>query len=184
MKALTIKQPYASLVIRGIKWIETRSWAAPQSLIGQELYIHAAKEWYPGWLKWIDPDGSDGWKLEAIDNVGGESTEDCNGSCYYKPWKYGLPLGVILGTVVLYDCVPMITDDEMRPEEGEYVVLDGYGKARLGPHLNDLSDQVPYGDFRSGNFAWMLGEPARFRRPIPAKGKQGLWNWEPQEVAA
>jgi hypothetical protein len=39
--ALTLWQPWASLIARGLKRYETRSWAPPASLIGQRLAIHA-----------------------------------------------------------------------------------------------------------------------------------------------
>ena len=42
MKVLTIKQPWATLLARGIKTDETRSWST--SFRG-EFLIHAAKEW-------------------------------------------------------------------------------------------------------------------------------------------
>ena len=43
MKALSLSQPFASLMFDGRKTIETRSWAAPNALIGQRFAIHAAK---------------------------------------------------------------------------------------------------------------------------------------------
>ncbi len=42
MKALTLWQPWASLMADGRKPIETRHWPAPAWLIGQEIAIHAA----------------------------------------------------------------------------------------------------------------------------------------------
>jgi ASCH domain. len=42
MKALTIWQPWASLIIAGAKPYEFRGWRAPRSLIGQRIVIHAA----------------------------------------------------------------------------------------------------------------------------------------------
>ncbi len=45
MKAISLWQPWASLVASGIKTYETRHWRAPQSLIGKPLAIHAAKRW-------------------------------------------------------------------------------------------------------------------------------------------
>lgn len=39
MKALTVKQPYASLIMCGVKTIETRSWAPPPSIIGTRIAI-------------------------------------------------------------------------------------------------------------------------------------------------
>src|SRR3546814_20644641 len=42
MKALTIWQPWASLIIAGAKPYEFRGWRAPRSLIGQRIIIHAS----------------------------------------------------------------------------------------------------------------------------------------------
>ena len=38
----------------------------------------------------------------------------------------------------------------------------------------NVTDQLPYGDFAPGRWAWMLTnvQPCG---PTPAKGKQGLW---------
>lgn len=41
MKAITIKQPWASLIVEGIKDVENRTWACPKKYIGQQLLIHA-----------------------------------------------------------------------------------------------------------------------------------------------
>ena len=41
MKALTLHQPWASLIACGAKRIETRSWPPPKSLIGKRIAIHA-----------------------------------------------------------------------------------------------------------------------------------------------
>lgn len=42
MKALSLWQPWASLMADGRKLIETRHWPAPKWLIGQKYAIHAA----------------------------------------------------------------------------------------------------------------------------------------------
>lgn len=41
MKALTIWQPWASLIAMGIKTVEWRGWPAPRWVVGQRLVIHA-----------------------------------------------------------------------------------------------------------------------------------------------
>jgi hypothetical protein len=41
MKALTVWQPWASLIAWGMKPYEFRRWAAPASMIGQRIAIHA-----------------------------------------------------------------------------------------------------------------------------------------------
>jgi len=48
MKALTIWQPWASLIMAGAKPFEFRGWRAPRSMIGQRIVIHAAKR-RPDW---------------------------------------------------------------------------------------------------------------------------------------
>lgn len=41
MKAISIKQPWASLIVHGIKDIENRSWKCPEKYIGQRVLIHS-----------------------------------------------------------------------------------------------------------------------------------------------
>ena len=43
MKALTLHQPFASLIAEGAKCHETRTWPPPRSLHGHRIAIHAAK---------------------------------------------------------------------------------------------------------------------------------------------
>ena len=43
MKALTLWQPWASVVALGIKKIENRRWKPPASVIGRRIAIHAGK---------------------------------------------------------------------------------------------------------------------------------------------
>ena len=40
---LTVRQPWASLIIHGGKDVENRTWIAPSRLIGKRLWIHAGK---------------------------------------------------------------------------------------------------------------------------------------------
>lgn len=45
MKAITLWQPWATLVVLGYKHYETRSWKPPDNLIGERIAIHASKKW-------------------------------------------------------------------------------------------------------------------------------------------
>jgi len=45
MRALSIRQPYAELILRGIKPIEFRS--RPIRIIGEQFYISASQQWAP-----------------------------------------------------------------------------------------------------------------------------------------
>ena len=82
MKALTLTQPWASLVASGHKTIETRSWST--SYRGP-LAIHAAKTW-PTWAKHFWRDNRQ--HVAVIDLL-----------------PRTLPLGAIIATCVLVDVV-------------------------------------------------------------------------------
>ena len=45
MRALTIRQPWASLIASGAKRLENRSWSPPADMIGQRIAIHAGQGW-------------------------------------------------------------------------------------------------------------------------------------------
>lgn len=98
MKALTIKQPWASLIMFGGKDIENRDWAAPRSLIGQRIAIHSSKK--------LD-------EMEFEDAVDMCRARGLTWPDIKDEWKEG---GVILGTVRLVACVqkhpsPWFVDD-------------------------------------------------------------------------
>jgi hypothetical protein len=39
-------------------------------------------------------------------------------------------------------------------------------------------DELYFGDWTPGRYAWELANVKILEKPTPAKGKQGLWNWE------
>lgn len=43
MKALSFKQPWAWLMVKGYKDIENRFWRLPEKMKGQRIYVHASK---------------------------------------------------------------------------------------------------------------------------------------------
>lgn len=43
MKAITLHQPWASLIVEGVKKIETRSWLPPKQVLGKQIAIHAGR---------------------------------------------------------------------------------------------------------------------------------------------
>ena len=53
MKTLTLHQPWASLIARGVKTVETRSWAPPRALLHERFAIHAGKT--------LDVDSCEAW---------------------------------------------------------------------------------------------------------------------------
>lgn len=94
MRALSIRQPYAELILRGIKTIEYRS--RPTSIIGERFYIYASRTWAG-----VRPIASDNlvpaapppWLAElavAMRLFGAEAEK-----------LGGLPTGLIVGTAVI-----------------------------------------------------------------------------------
>lgn len=165
MKTLSLWQPWASLVVEGVKTIETRSWPAPQSLIGQRIAIHAAAQRPTDGLigDWITvqerSDGGDvlGYGLTNL-------TDD------YAPYM-DLPLGAIVGSCVVSACVPMC--DPLEPSE--LPVLDATPDAlRLMQivegdlHATYVEHQRPYGIFEPGRYAWILEDAQPTAERCPA----------------
>lgn len=121
MKAITICQPFASAIIKGIKTIENRNW---KTHCRGKLTIHAGLS--KGWLERVSPA-----YREVLEPLGE----------FEK-----LPFGMIIGVVDLDDCVKFDHKE----------VIDK--------------------PFATGPYCWILKNPREFKKPIPWRGRQGLWN--------
>jgi hypothetical protein len=173
MKALTLWQPWASLIAVGAKTIETRGWST--SYRGP-LAIHASKRCEVGAVGEYD--------VEKDNPRGTPPAYLMRGP---MDWPYRLPLGAVVATCELVDVVPMVFEGEQ--ENLRRLAIDADNSLWLcepepdddSPDYpiqdwRDVSDQVPYGDYTPGRFAWLL-EKITPIEPISAKGKQGLWEW-------
>jgi predicted transcriptional regulator len=82
MRALSIRQPYAEQILRGLKTIEYRS--RPTRIIGERFYIYAAKKW------------------------AGVNGHDAPGNALTPALSQGerelMPSGVIVGTATISRC--------------------------------------------------------------------------------
>ncbi|MDE1904906.1 MAG: ASCH domain-containing protein [Rhodospirillales bacterium] len=165
VKALTVKQPWASLIVAGIKTIETRPW---QTAHRGPLAIHAGREHYVG--AWSRP------LWQATDRV----SRHHGVTGYPDRW----PSGAIVGTVELVDVLPITGPNEAG--HLRFVCPDVYGGLTRytfppdGPALveEDVNDQRKLGDFSEGRYAWLLGDAEAFDAPVPERGRQGLWEWD------
>lgn len=215
MRALTIRQPWCSLVFtwlvcsecKGagaftmrtdygtgsqddrclacdgvgmvtVKWIETRTWAAP-SLVGETIALHAGS-----YRPRLGPIGE--FEVTTVD--GREGLWARKGRSVIA-----LPLGAVMGTARVRRIVPIAgfstPVETTAPIDRVLVWPDGKVARLQGPaaynrdeerHLEghvDVDDQLPYGDFRAGNFAWVLDEITTFAEPVPARGGQRVWHW-------
>lgn len=113
MKALSVTQPWASLLISGAKKIETRSWAAPRSLVGQRILIHASKGWARAERELCSQDPFD----QALFLAGFDSHES-------------VPRGCILGSVRLVEC--RRTEALLPHLEGDEAEFGDFSAGRWG----------------------------------------------------
>jgi len=150
LKALTVWQPWASLIVAGVKPYEFRGWPAPRSVRGKEIAIHAGampvrrSEIADLIVRLRSTDAwTTGLKPEALPLL--------------ERWHASpglLPLSSVLGTAILGD-----------PKRAYDIVEE------LGGHVND-SDRDDH-----SNWAWPLTEVRPVEPIAPAKGAQGFWDW-------
>ncbi len=149
MKALTLTQPWASLVAFGYKRVETRSW---RTSYRGALAIHAAK----------------GFPLDAKDLCVSYMVRHALGP-HFDGTESGtlasqMPLGVIVATCKLVDCLPTVPTGCLSG------VFEDY------PDLDTEAERA-FGNYDPNRFAWVLEDVERLAQPIVAKGSLGLWDW-------
>ncbi len=135
VKAISLWEPWATLVAIGAKRNETRSWPAPKSLIGQDLIICAALRRAP-----LHEDVPDMLVRDRIEQALRRSPGLCLGH------------GKALCLVTVTGCER--TDD-----------------ARKG--LSE--DELAFGNYAPGRFAWRLTNLRRFKFPARITGRHGIF---------
>ena len=132
MKCISLIQPWATLILSGAKRFETRSWKTPYR---GPLAIHASGR-FPSLAKSL-------CHKEPF-----QSALQAAGVRYWTE----LPIGKLLGTVVLEECV--------RVED-------------VAPTLSH--QELSFGDYSHGRWAWQLSGPTPLVSPVVLKGKLGLY---------
>lgn len=169
MKAITIKQPWASLIAHGIKPIENRSW---KTKFRGTVLIHSAAKPAKGLFKVMDNEMR---RLAGVCET-------------WKPLYFSdLPHSAIIGKVDIVDCV--INHPSIWAEKGalakecpecnstEFInknlVGDGYRECRnCGQEWwIDISYEKPI-------YNWVLENAVLFPEPIlGVKGKLSFWDY-------
>lgn len=170
MKALSLHQPWASLIAMGVKTIETRSWSTSHRGL---LAIHAAKK-RPTQGQRVG-DFTVDWGLDA--SLGGFVNGGFDEGCGYLLVDAAsdtepLPLGAIVATSRLVEVFPTESLYD-RQRFAEQAFFD----SSPPPTSWDLEVNWPLGDFSPGRFAWFLDDVSPVTDPVPAKGAQRLWEW-------
>jgi hypothetical protein len=157
MKAISLWEPWASLIATGAKRWETRGW---NTAYRGELLICAAKG---GLRKSELTRALDDWAIQ-----GG-----------LAPLR-GVPLSFD------YRILPIRRVWIEHLNFGKAVAiaeLVAVWRTEDAVELNMIGTDMPFGDYRPGRFAWKL-ENVRPIRPFPVKGSQGFFNVDTEAVCA
>jgi hypothetical protein len=155
VNALTLTQPWASLVALRAKHIETRSWTTAYRGL---LAIHAGVGLGP---------------VGGVTGLGALCAEEPFWSALVSYRTTPLPRGAILAIATLCDVRPIAPD------------IESYGVHMPdGDRRWDLTAQErAFGDYSPGRYAWLLSDIRPLITPIPAKGALGLWRLPPDVTA-
>lgn len=176
MKALTLHQPWATLIAAGIKTIETRSWSTKHR---GPLAIHAAARRFgmssptADIIRDVFP--MDVWRAIPRPNADAEMCDN-------------YPLGAIIATCELVDVVPIrsdraeITTITIPPQICVVGATAEHGKKLwhfdgTGNPSTEVTDQDPFGDFTPGRYAWILDDVKATDERCPACWGKG---WHPR----
>ncbi len=151
MKAISLTQPWATLVAIGAKRIETRSWRTPYRGC---IAIHAARN--------FPPRARDLCYEEPFCSVLRQGQE---GSIVAR-----MPLGSIVAVCDLVGCAeitlaPVIYEEAtlgLPPESGSYCVPPE-------------DPEHAFGDYSPGRHAWFLAHVRQLAVPVPCRGALSLW---------
>jgi hypothetical protein len=145
MKAISLWQPWASLIMLGAKRVETRSWRPPEALIGQRVMIHAAKR-------------IDGCVLREPFSI------------HIADPVRDAPTGALLGSAKIEGAWRIDTLSDAILIASEY---------HRGEDGSAIDDELAFGDYTVGRWAWGLAEVRRLNEPIPYTGGQRFFNLKP-----
>lgn len=159
MKALSLTEPWASLVVTGEKKIETRSWKTQYRGL---IAIQAAKG-FPAWAK------------EAV-GVSFFNVLEKHG--IFSPQDF--TLGAIIGVAEIKACLSTdraylnFSAGNIEIENGIVTKNDfsvvNYQKPSPGTPEN------MFGDYSPNRFMWFLENAKRLKTPIPCRGALSLWD--------
>lgn len=182
MKVLTLWQPWASLVVLGVKTIETRSYPVNRlgghPELGETIAIHAAARRptvadmaavfnSPKALgAWIDA----GYRYPVVSALpAGEQLVRYGRGCSSGP------LGALIGTCRITAHAPMTGP---RPDLEGTDHVDFTRSPMIWHHPTgwvNIEHQRHLGWWEPGRWAWLLDDIHRFDTPVVARGRQGWW---------
>lgn len=165
MKCLSLTQPWASLVIMGIKQYETRGWSTKHR---GPLLIHAAKGTAPAVKEAI---ANDSRMLMAVIRAGLIPQVFLPAArAQWMQWIKLQPRGVILGSVQLYGCYRVPSQDVQMVDLGSDIPPG----VQPAPWADPIERHL--GDYTPGRWAWLMSSAVQLFDPIPYRGHLGLFD--------
>lgn len=154
LRALTIYQPWATLIINGAKPFEFRSWPLPDKFLGQRVVIHAAQ-------KKLDCN-------EAREILSRLRAGDATAARTCLEPDIAIPL------------LEQMIFDSAR---GALCMGVGLGSATFSECASPRTVASHFG-YQAGvhdtNYGWKLTDIEKWDVPIYQRGYQGIWNWPPE----
>ena len=140
IKALSLHQPWATLIAVGAKRIETRSWKPPCNILGERLAIHATKQV----IRFPNTDEYRPFNEAAARHLG-------------PGWEVRVPKGAVVAIATLDSAKPFLAcyEDQLEVEE------------------------ALFGEYGPGRWMWRLKDVEPLDPPMPARGRQRIWSWQP-----
>lgn len=175
--ALSLFQPWASLIASGTKTLETRSWAPHRGLIGNRLWIastgsmpkeakDALRHTTPGFQQLFDAIRAAGFSI----------------SWDGRKLLHSMPLGKMLCSVRLAGAYEMLDAATATGLPERCLLVAPKRLVLIRPEGDlDVTDQYPYGHFAPARWAWHLTDVEPIIA-VPVRGRQGIWNWRPTEA--
>lgn len=156
IKVITLQDPWAQLIARGLKVIETRSW---RTYFTGPIAIHSSKSLTLSHRQMLTrPEYAKAFNLQ-VPLAGGELFEVC------AEW----PRGAVVATADLIGCLPT----ESLPYQGLGMV------SKFSTKVFPIDERErAFGNYEPGRFAWILENVNPLPAPIEVKGRQGLWSWD------
>jgi hypothetical protein len=174
MKAITIIQPWASLWALDLKRYETRGW---ETLLRGRFAIHASQDPQLN----LTPEQRDAVR-RAFNWPEGDITAEIK----------NLPKGAFIAVADLAECYKIVRWSEGLGLEGRLLKntdgtpqRDDRGRRiPWGERPYPEGDELLFGDFREGRYAWAKENTILLPKPLPCRGNQRLWEVPDENIEA
>lgn len=158
VNALTLWQPWATLLVDGIKTTETRDWWPPLNALGKPIAIHA---------------GTHKVSKNGIPLAVQERME----LGYDADWRDKIPYGAMIGVGILSHYYYV----HGRERADKTVMVEQWPNTKdilEGPYSYIPTD--PWGDYSVGRYIWQITNMYPLQEPVKIAGKQKIWKWKTQ----